>query len=329
MMRLRAALAAACGIVLCAGVAVAQPADEAKKKPAPPPPPAEGEGQEVEPAEDDTPPEDIEGTSENPGAPRLPGEENQTVVVVAPPVVRTGYPIEEVLRPITLPAVTSEVGLDAHTRFDPFDLELGLRARYGITRQWQIGLRYLIGGVYDDPTSMDEATAFNTGKAFGIDVTYLVFDWLAAHVTLPMYVDPFAMGMTVGAPMKFRFKDKVALVLLDDLIDVRFTKFVPSLVNEQQNEANRASYEVNGITSDGNINLKFGAIYQQKPNMAFRFNFFQSFVDFGDDDNPTGIEGIVQYSPSADMDVSGRVGIDALDQADSTFGVILAAAYRI
>jgi len=332
MTRLRAALAAASALMLTAGLAAAQ---KPKKKPAPPEPAPTGapktgaDGKEVE-MEEDAPPADIEGTSENPDAPKLPGEETQTVAVVAPPPVRTGYPIEEVLRPITLPAVTSEVGLDVGSTFDPVNLEMGLRARYGITRQWQVGLRYLIGGVYDDDVmDASDSAAFNTGKAFGVDVTYLVFDWLAGHVTLPFYVDPFAMGMTLGAPMKFRFQDKVALVALDDFIDIRFNEFVPSLTHESENEINVGYTETNTSTARGNLHLRLGAVYQQSPQLAIKGNFVQTLEDFGDDDNPSGIELIFQYSPNAQTDVSGRIGIDALDRASSTFGLIVAAAYRI
>jgi hypothetical protein len=328
MTQLRAALAAAAGLLLAGGVAAAQP--EAKKPADPDAAPAtDGDGKEVE-LEEDAPPDDIEGTAENPDAPKLPGDDAPVVEVAAPPPVRTGYPIEDVLRPLTLPAVTSEVSFDARSTFSDFDLELGLRAKYGITRQWQIGLRYLIGGLYDDPTdAMEDSAKFNTGKAFGIDVTYLVFDWLAAHVTVPVYVDPFAMGVTLGAPMKFRFKDKFAIVLLDDFIDIRLNRFVPSLISESANEGLRVADDTNTSTPRGNLYLRVGGVYQQSPQMAVKANLTQTLQDFGDNDNPTGMEIMVQYSPSSAMDLIGRAGIDAFDRADSTFGILLAAAYRI
>jgi hypothetical protein len=326
MTQLRAALAAAAGLLLAGGVAAAQP--EAKK-PADPAPATDGDGKEVE-LEEDAPPDDIEGTAENPDAPKLPGDDAPIVEAAAPPPVRTGYPIEDVLRPLTLPAVTSEVSFDARSTFSDFDLELGLRAKYGITRQWQIGLRYLIGGLYDDPATMDDdAATFNTGKAFGIDVTYLVFDWLAAHVTVPVYVDPFAMGLTLGAPMKFRFQDKFAIVLLDDFIDIRLNRYVPSLINERTNEALREADETNTSTPRGNLYLRVGGVYQQSPQLAVKANLTQTLQDFGDNDNPTGAEIVGQYSPNSSMDLIGRAGIDAFDRADSTFSILLADAYRI
>jgi hypothetical protein len=296
-------------------------------------PPGEG-GQEVE-LEEDPPPEDMEGTAENPDAPRRVGEEEAVTGGVAPPPKSTGYPIEDVLRPITLPAVTSEVSLDVRSTFDPVDLETGLRAKYGITRQWQLGLRYLIGGFYDDDlVNMDDKAAFNTGKAFGLDVTYLVYDWLGAHVTLPFYVDPFAMGITIGAPMKFRFGEDQpgkgwAIVVLDDFLDIPIYEFMPSLTSERQNELFVDAVESGDVKANGNIHLRAGIIKQFSPEMALKGNIVQTFVDFGDTDNPTGIEAMIQYSPTKDLDVTGRLGIDALDNASSTTGLILAAAYRI
>jgi len=319
MTRLRAALLAA-ATLLVPSIASAQ--DTELKKP------TSEEGQEVE-LEEDPPPEDMEGTAENPDAPRLVGQEAPADTGEAPAPKRTGYPIEEVLRPITLPAVTSEVSLEVRSTFDPVDSELGLRARYGITRQWQVGLRYLIGGYYDDDPIMDDSAAFNTGKAFGVDVSYLIFDWLAAKITLPFYVDPFAMGVTVGAPMKFNFGDKFALVALDDFLDIRIVDFVPSLVSEAQNEASVGLVESNTTTAKGNLHLRVGGIYQVSPQMAVRGNLVQTFADFGDDDNPTGIEGMVQYSPMKDLDVLGRLGFDRLDEASESFGLLIAAAYRI
>jgi hypothetical protein len=58
-------------------------------------------------------------------------------------------------------------------------------------------------------------------------------------------------------------------------------------------------------------------------------NLTQTLQDFGDNDNPTGAEIIGQYSPNSSMDLIGRAGIDAMDRADSTFGILLALAYRI
>ena len=312
---------------LCLGVPAVALADDDK-------PADKGEGTDVE-MEEDAPPEDMEGVNENPDAPRLVGDEHTEVTATTPSVTRTGYPIEEVLRPLTLPAVTSEVALEAHSTFGDFDAGFGLRARYGITKQMQIGLRYEIGGLYDDTrdSKMDKAV-FNTGKAVALDFTYLIKDFVAARLTLPAYVQPFGMAMTLGAPMKFTFADKFSIVALDDFIDIKLVKFIPSLTDERYNEDQVEAIDNNTRTPSTVIHARVGVIYQQSPNLAIKGNLQQTFYTGASDtftgsESPTGIEGIVQYSPNAKMDITGRLGIDALDDAGDTFGLLVGAAYRI
>jgi hypothetical protein len=335
MKSLRVALAAAlCAAVPAVAAAQKEPAkpkmapidDEAK------PPDDKGEGTDVE-MEEDAPPEDMEGTSENPDAPRLVGDEDD-VVTTAPKATRTGYPIEEVLRPLTLPAVTSEIGLDLRSTFDGLNTEVGLRARYGITRQIQIGLRYGIGGLYEDVGTGDDKIVFNTGKAVGLDVSYLIQDWVAAKITLPVYVQPFAMAITLGAPMKFRFGQKFAIVVLDDFLDIRVSKFIPSLTDERRNELYVALDESGTTLPDTLLHVRAGVIYQQSPQLAIKGNVSITSVQGTDDTTvsaktPYALEALVQYSPKAKMDVTVRAGFDDLASASESFGLMLAAAYRI
>jgi hypothetical protein len=291
-----------------------------------------GEGTDVE-MEEDAPPEDMEGTSENPDAPRQVGDDT-AVATTAPAATRVGYPIEDVLRPITLPAVTSEIGLDVRSTFDSLDTSLGLRARYGITRQIQVGLRYGIGGLYNDIEDASDSAVFNTGKAVGLDVTYLIKDWVAAKITLPVYVQPFAMAVTLGAPMKFRFGQRFAIVALDDFLDIRLTKFIPSLTDERYNELAVAAVETETSRPSALIHIRAGVIYQLKPKMAIKGNVTQTIVQgtneaFSSSKSPFGLEGLLEYTVSPKMDVTGRIGIDAFDSASETFGLMVAAAYRI
>ena len=63
---------------------------------------------------EDAPPADMNGTDENPDAPQDVDERRPTAVVApADEAARRGYPIEEALRPITLPQNMSEVSIDA------------------------------------------------------------------------------------------------------------------------------------------------------------------------------------------------------------------------
>jgi hypothetical protein len=138
-------------VVLAQGAPPAGPASD-------PAAPA-ADGKEVEMEEE--PAVDPSGVEENPTDP-ITGEPVEEPG--APPPVRarrSGYPAQEVLRPITLPALTSEVGLDLRTLVGDFSVDFNLRGRFGITRQWQIGLGYNVGGLYDDGAKF----RFNTGTS--------------------------------------------------------------------------------------------------------------------------------------------------------------------
>jgi hypothetical protein len=167
-------------------------------------------GSEVE-LDEDPPPSDSEsGAEEDPGAPRL---DEPDTGPKAPSAKTLGYPIEEVKRPQTLPEFTSEVRLDLRMFPDPVDAEASFKFRFGVTRQIQVGVRYGIGGFYNDGKGADPKVRFNTGKAVAIDFQYLIQEWLAPRLSIPMYVDPFAIGVTLGPSLKFRlFDDKLALV---------------------------------------------------------------------------------------------------------------------
>jgi hypothetical protein len=289
-----------------------------------------GTGSEVELDEDPAPATgDETGSEEDPDAPLM-GSEPAETGPTAPAQKKTGYPIAEVDRPITLPDFTSEVRFDLRLFPDPLDVEFGLRARYGITRQAQVGVRYNIGGFYNDgkPAGDDKAT-FNTGKAVALEFQYLLQEWVAPRVTIPMYVDPFAIGMTLGAQLKFRIIDKLALVGFEDVVGFKLTdKFVPDLESERTNEAYADALTVSGFNPDGYLKFDFGAIYQLKPNMAVGGRIGTTFNDFSDDDAPTSLRVNVQFTPKKMIDVIGQMGLSALDDTN-TFSLGAAIAVRI
>ncbi|MBP8811234.1 MAG: hypothetical protein KBG48_27070 [Kofleriaceae bacterium] len=287
-----------------------------------------GAGGEAELDEDPTPIGGDDDGDENPDAPRLLGED-PAPGPTAPKARPTGYPRELVLRPLTLPDFTSEIEFGASLYPSPIDLELGLRARYGITRQAQIGVRYAIGGLYDD--GKKDKVGWNTGKAVEINFTYLVADWIAPRVAIPMYVDPFSIGMVVGAPMQFRFGDRFAIVGFEELVGWKFQgdRFVPSLDSERENEAIADSFATNTIASDGFIQLDFGAIYQLEANLALTGRFGITFDDFADDDTASNLRVQVLYTPIRRLDLSALLGFDRLDEADNTFRIAGGVAIRI
>ena len=230
-------------VVLTGGVALAQPKTPAPAAPATPADGA-GSGSAVAPIED-APPSDMEGTNEDPDAPRG-GEEGEVKAAVPTTPSKGGYPIEEALRPITLPQNMSEISIGPHFMVSPYIGGDTLRARYGITRQVQLGLNYVLGGVYNDPSTVTSTKkGFHVGKTGGIDVTVLLTNWLGVRVGLPVYFDPFAMSVAAGAPMKFIF-EKFSIGGLDEVVNIRITKFAPRYDYEAFNHL--AAFELDSNT---------------------------------------------------------------------------------
>jgi hypothetical protein len=313
---------------LVGGVAVAQPAE-----PAPP-----AEGAPVQPIEDT--PSDIEGREEDPDAPR--GTGDVTTGPVAPPVVmKSGYPIEEAQRPITLPQNMAEVSIAPHFQADAFMATDALRFRYGITPKIQLGLTYVYAGVYDDPeTAGTSKKGFHPGKAGGLDVTVLVTNWMGVKVGLPVYLDPFAMSFAAGAPMKFIF-DKWALGALDDVLNITIpvgAEFPPQFYQERENAERAAGDKIGNQQSRGTIRFAGYGVYQLKPNLAAigRVGLENDLGGGGggaagsasSGQTRTFIRGGVQLSPKKFIDVGGSVGFDDLARVGS-FGLAGFFAVRI
>ena len=311
-------LLASAAAILIATPAFAQPTTpDGKDDPAPT---GEG-GTPVDMAEDDTPSADPTGVNENPDAPTgtTTGIDGTADIRLPPPEPeRKGYPIEETLRPITLPALMSEAGLDVRNNIDPYDGNTTLRGRFGITKKIQIGLEYNIGGFFDDVAG-DDKIKFNTGKAIGLDVTYSVFEWLAVRVALPFYLDPFAMGATIGAPLKFRIGSRFAFGGGADLLTFKIVKFVPSTTDERINDLNSYFVDSGTGTSDGALTFSGFAIYQLKPNVAIGGDVGLRYEDFSDTNTPFMLRARAQYSVSNKLDFGGAFGFgDVAEWRDTT-----------
>jgi hypothetical protein len=225
-----------------------------------------GSGSAVDMPED-APPADMNGTDENPDAPR--DITKPAVTAVAPTPKRpSGYPTEEALRPITLPQNMSEVSISPHANVSPYFGSDALRARYGITSRIQLGLTYVLGGIYHDPSTANMKLGFHPGKAVGVDVTVLLQNWIAVRVGVPVYVDPVAVGLQLGAPMKFTFGEKFALGGMDDLLNIKISKFAPSFYSEYENAINAAAQDNNTETPNGHLRFSAYGIYQQSTKLA-------------------------------------------------------------
>lgn len=330
-------------VVATASLATAAPKDKDKKKtpvapakdtsasPTSPTTPSDT----TPPPADEPPPKDMNGTDENPDRPHAVGMEEPPPVVVAAKTVRTGYPIEEALRPITLLKNMTEVSLDPHAAVDPFLSSATLRARYGITNKVQIGLAYGIGGIFDDPTTQAKDNGFRAGKTVGLDLTVMLQDWIGIRVGVPVYIDPLAVSITLGVPMKFTFADKFALGGLDDLLSIAVDKFPPSFYQEGYNAAAANDETTNTTQSRGDVRFSFYGIYQHQADVAIIGRIGFDIDDFSANRNNVGHGGIttfiragVQFTPRKFVDLGASLGFDDLAHGGS-FDPQLYIAIRI
>ncbi|CAN5755560.1 hypothetical protein BH11MYX2_BH11MYX2_36040 [soil metagenome] len=296
-------------------------------------------GSAVEMTEDPAP-SDMEGTNENPDAPRVGDEQNRVVPVAAPDKPkRSGYPTEEVFRPITLPENMSEVSLDLHAALSPYTGAGVIRARYGITRQVQLGLTYLAGGIYNDRkfgASLTDKTKFHAGKAVGLDVTVLVQNWLGIRIGVPVYVDPIAVGLTLGAPIKFTFFDKLSISGLEDVVNIKLAKFMPNFYYQSTNAAYAAANATNTRQQAGYLNFAFTATYQNDERTAFQLHAGVRLDDFSGTQTSAGkfsgsttfLRVGIERTVKQFFDVGGSLGFDDLAHG-GTFGPQVYAAVRI
>lgn len=272
--------------------------------------------------EDEAPPpiEDwgaAEGTAENPDAPKEFGSVEEKK---AP--VRVGYPRELVLRPLTLDAGMTEVSLDVPALLSPARVKGQLGVAYGINNQIQLGLLY-------GPGALRDPDGFVAGKAVGIDVRYLVTDFLSVQAALPILINPFAMGVTLGAPMKFEFWDKLAFVFGQDLLTANVVSFAP-VVGDPLETQRQIELDESGTTGPrGEVRVLGGVMYQMDPDLAFMGELGLVYPDFGREKTMVPMWLALMYSPGAKVDLGLRAGFESLSQAKDYFGVRLFVAVRI
>ncbi|HLU69091.1 MAG TPA: hypothetical protein VKZ63_22570 [Kofleriaceae bacterium] len=275
---------------------------------------------------------DLDGTDENPndpvGAVGVGGQADVKVGGKAAPVAPAEYPIEVVKRPITLPRRMTEVTLAMPNRFNSYVQDFVLGARHGITDKIQAGLRYGAGSF----AAIGGESEFFAGKGFAIDAHYQVFPWLAAQLSVPMWMDPFAIGVSLGAPVQFTFFDKLRIYGGNDLVAFKISRFLPAVDSAFANEALTLLDETGSDAAipDGEINFNGGAVYQLQPNMAVDARLGIKWVDFeSSSDSPTLFDLGLTYSTSNKIDVGGRLGFADLNNAGESFGIYLVAGYRI
>lgn len=262
------------------------------------------------------------GASETPGAPdaavgmEVPAEDT----VVTEPVRPAGYPVELALRPITLEAGMVELSVNAPLFTSPAAITAALRARYGVTEQIEVGLRYAALGADEDGAA--------TGKGLALDVVVGITDWVAAQLSVPVLFDPFAMGVTLGVPFKFRFGQRFAVFFGSDLVSFRVKGFVPTYVDPRADERNADAVDIGTLVSRGNYRVVGGAIYQLEPHMAITADLGVVVEDFDTASTAVPLGGTFTYSAAPYLDFSGRIGYDDFGLG-RTFSLAAGLAVRL
>jgi hypothetical protein len=331
--------------------AAAQDKPKDKPKDAVPDPTAAG-SEATEMPEDDAEPVGFEdegdaphGASEDPDAPvigKAAGDDGEAPAAAA-------YAGEFAQRPILLQGGALQVryfgGVGGLTekrayRFlsDDDEVDSYLRAggvlsvEYGITSKVQVGLHYGTGTFGKVETAAEPApdATYVTGKTVAVELHYGLEDWVALQLELPMLLDPFNMAATIGAPMKFRFGDKLALLVGEDLVTFRFNDFVPFVPDAVANARAVALVEDEDIEQDnGDITVKLGALYQLSPKAALQGTFGIVAADFGTTDAGAPLWGDLFYAISPKIDLQLRAGFGNLGAVERTFVGAAGFALRI
>ncbi len=174
---------------------------------------------------------------------------------------------------------------------------------------------------------------FHTGKAVGLDVTVQIKPWLGVRVGLPFYIDPLAVSLTLGAPMKWQFAGgKYAIGVLDDFLTIKLYRFAPSFYQEFNNAvAANGTSEMgdNTIQSRGDVRLSGYGIYQHQPKLAFIGRVGVIIDDFKTTSSTsssvelgglrTFIRAGLEYTVRSYLDLGFSIGFDDLGHG-GTFG---------
>ncbi len=260
------------------------------------------------------------GADENPGDPNSAfsaGDDDKPKVKAAKP--STGYPTEAIYRPLNLPGGMVQVGLEIPVAFDPFAVSGTLSGNYGITREIEVGLQYSPGRYADD---------FSVGRAVSLEAQYLVTDFVAAEISIPMYLDPFALGLVLAAPFRYELFDTFALVAGEDLVSFKLHEFLPSVENATANDALIAARDNNTIVPVWAVNLKGGVIYQVDKKMALDAQFGTRFDDTNNAATSSLDVGLL-YANTNKLDFGAKFGAQDLANLSETLALRLFLNIRI
>ena len=283
------------------------PKEVPQQSPPSEPPNADDVPRKPQPLEDDPPPPKIVGT-EPPPAPQP---------VAKPPEV--GYPIERVLRPITLPRSMFEFAAEIPVHRGRGGV--GVAARFGVSDRVELRGDYSFGSVDRDGAVL--------GKTIMQQVVVRLHRVVAVQGALLFLFDPVSVGISLGVPLKVQLSERLALFVGRDAVRVRVKRFVPRLGDPRHNRDMGLADEINTKLSRGEIRVVGGVIVQV--NRAFSIVGEGGVVadDFSNKDPSAPLHVSLHYAPRRWLDLGVRLGFDDLGVAnDSITGALVGVVRR-
>ena len=242
------------------------------------------------------------------------------------------YPDEIVKRPLTLAAEQAQISLDmplSSSGGNPTLTQI-LRAGFGITRDWQVGLTYGFG--LERLDALPGQKGYESGKAFSVETAYtLVPQLLAAELSFAFFADPdqFGMALAIGLPFKIEIGDRWAFFGGRNLVRIKLRGLPVDPADPAYNLDQVARIQRGVPTHDGRVQLDVGVAFQPQPNVAVFGTFGVGWPDFSTDQQPYSLFVGAVYTAAHRWDLGARLGFDMLDHLSDTFVASVFAAVRI
>lgn len=279
-----------------------------------------------------------EGAEENPDDPdalTIPKKEEGDQKEEAKAEPEQGpYPQRQIDRPITLYRNMAEIRLDTPFVIDNLagsgsdssltGITLAVQGRFGVTDKAEVGLRWGAVAFHEKIGTPPSDSSVTSGRAVQLDAVYQIFGWLGAQVSLPFYLDPFAMGLTLGVPLQGEI-GPIRFYGLRDLVQIKLVKFAPIPNAVIYNDAQIDLDELNTTLPDGRLAFSFGAIYQHSDAFSIMAESGWILEDFKNRDAAVPLKVGPLYSPNNKIDVGLLTGFTRMDETDSFFLSLLAA----
>ena len=293
---------------------------------------ADLEGSELDFEPDELPDEDGDSVAaEAPFSPDGTGGDRQASPGAEP--LAALYPREAVLRPVILPTGVVETSFSARAgvrelvgtgttarETEAFRASGTLSVRAGITDELQVGISYGAGSVGERAVP---------GRAASFEAVYALHRHVGVQAALPLHFDPFAAGLTLGAPVKLVVSDKLALMGGHDFITFRLHRFQPHVDEAAENDRLAGEVATGTIVPAGEYALRGAALYQHSDALALGGEIALRAIDFDSGKPVVPLFFTLSYTPVDYVDLGGRAGLFNLDGPQKNFGASAFAAIRM